>query len=425
MRHLACLLVLGAWGGWAGTCALSATTLSLAYDLQGPGLSVIQAGVGLQGWKKEPRKIVLNVNASVELAVLYWTGRDHPCSPDPETGICGVPAEPYRDQLLRFGGAPLAGTIVGTEVQPDTSRGQILNIGYMADVTEAVRARGPGKLSFAIADGDPASNLTDLDGAGLLVVTSDPDLPAARVLVFHGLDFAYGEDRTPGPTQVTEAITFNHGAANSNRTGALVIFVGDDGSKGPDRIDVLPARTKLVNRIDGSSGASWDADRFPVSVPLGTLSTSVRLASEPWGKNPDSMLWVMAALWLPLPVPSGCAPAYWRQEQEQWKYPGLPPTQKIRFIFPGAIPYGDVAEVTLRTALGFPDEGGLLGAVKALVREGGAAVYNSGHYKIEYPWTRTQILTRVGEALKSSDEARLRALAAELGAANEAGCPLK
>ena len=65
MRHLACLLVLGAWGGWAGTCTLSATTLSLAYDLQGPGLSVAQAGVGLQGWKKEPRKIVLNVNDKI------------------------------------------------------------------------------------------------------------------------------------------------------------------------------------------------------------------------------------------------------------------------------------------------------------------------------------------------------------------------
>jgi hypothetical protein len=423
--RLACLLLLGTCGGWAGTCALSATTLAPAYDLSGPGLAVVQAGVGLEGWKKEPKKLVVNVPAPVELALLYWTGRDHPCSPDPETGICGVPAEPYRDQLLRLDGVPLAGTLVGTELQPDTNRGPVLNIGYMADVTETVRSRGLGRLSFTITDGDPASNLTDLDGAGLLVVTSDPDLPAARVIVFQGLDFAYGEDRTPGPTQITEAVTFNHGAARSDRKGTLVIFVGDDGSKGPDRIDVSPAKTKLVNRIDGSSGASWDADQFQVPVLSGSLSTSVRLASEPWGKNPDSMLWVMAALWVPLPVPSGCSPAYWRRDQEQWKYPGLPPTQKIRFIFPAAVAYGDVAEATLRDAFGFPDEAGLTGAVKALVREGGAAIYNSGHYKIEYPWTRTQILTRVGEILKSGDEARIRDLAAELEAANHADCPLK
>jgi hypothetical protein len=137
------------------------------------------------------------------------------------------------------------------------------------------------------------------------------------------------------------------------------------------------------------------------------------------------MLWVMAALWLPLPVPSGCTPAYWHRDQEQWKYPGLPPTQKIRFIFPAAVAYGDVAEVTLRDAFVFQDDGGLLGAVKLLIREGGAGIYNSAHYRIEYPWTRTQVLTRVGELLKSGDEARIRAFAAELEAANKAGCPLK
>lgn len=420
--NLVCFLLLG----WvAATGALVAAPLSLAYDLEGPGLAVAQGGVGLVGWRKEPRRIVVDVSAPVELALLYWTGRDHPCSPDAETGLCGIPAEPYRDQLLLFDGVPLTGTILGTELQPDTNRGPVLNIGYMADVTDTVRARGTGRLSFAIADGDPGSNLTDVDGAGLLVVTSDPGLPAARVLVFHGLDFAYGEDRTPGPTRITEAITFNHGAARTSRTGALVLFVGDDGSKGPDRIDVSPTHPKLLNRIDGSAGASWDADRFPVQVPLGDLSTTVRIASEPWGKNPDSMLWVMAALWLPLPVPSGCTPAYWHRDQEQWKYPGLPPSQKIRYIFPAAVPYADVAETTLRAAFLFPDQEGLLGAVRTLVREGGAAMLNSAHYRIEYPLTRTQVLTRVGEALKSGDEAVMRAFAAELKAANQAGCPLK
>jgi hypothetical protein len=425
MRHLTCLLLL-AWG--AGTSTLNATPLFLAHDLEGPGLSIVQGGVGLQGWKKEPRKIVVNVPASVELALLYWSGRDHPCSPDAETGICGIPTEPeepYRDQVIQLDGVSLTGTVIGTELQPDTSHGQVLNIAYMADVTDAVAVKGPGKLSFAITDGDPGSNLTDLDGAGLLVVTSDPGFPAARVIVFHGLDFAYGEDRTPGPTRITEAITFNHGAARTGRTGAVVLFVGDDGSKGPDRIDISPTHPKLLNKIDGSAGASWDADRFPVQVPLGNLATTVRVVSEPWGKNPDSMLWVMAAMWLPLPVPSGCTPAYWHRDQEQWKYPGLPPSQKLRFIFPATMAYGDVAETTLRAAFVFPEEDGLLGAVRALVREGGAAMLNSAHFKIEYPMTRTQVLTRVGEVLKSGDEAAMRAFAAELQGWNATRCPLK
>lgn len=418
------LAFLSCLGGWAlGAFAAQATPLTLAHDLEGPGLAIAQAGVGLKGLKKDTRKIVLEVRAPVELALLYWTGRDHPCSLDAETGVCGIPAEPYRDQVLLLDGLIVTGTLVGTELQPATNRGPILNIGYMADVTEAVRARGTGRHSFAISDGDPGSNLADLDGAGLLVVTSDPGGPAARVLVFHGLDFAYGEDRTPGPSRITDAITFNHDAARSGRTGALVLFVGDDG-RGDDRIDVSH-NPSIVEKIDASAGESWDADRIPVQVPKGTLATTVRLASEPWGQNPDSLLWVMAALWLPLPVPTGCANAYWHADQEQWKYAGVPPTQKIKFIFPAAVRYGEVGEATLRTALRFQDQEGLLGAAKTLVKQGGAALLNSAHLKIEYPLTRTLVLTLVNEVLRSGDEAAIRAFAAELKQANEAGCPLK
>ena len=416
-----CLTCLIGWG--LGALAAQATPLTLAHDLEGPGLSIAQAGVGLQGLKKDTRGIVLDIRAPVELALLYWTGRDRPCSVDAETGVCGIPREPYRDQVLLLDGNPITGTVAGTEFQPDTARGPILNIGYVADVTEAVRARGTGRQSFSISDGDPGSNLTDLDGAGLLVVTADPALPAARVLVFQGLDFAYGEDRAPGPTRITEAITFNHGAARSGRTGALVLFVGDDG-KGPDRIDISH-NPSLVDRIDASAGERWDADRFPVQVPAGTLATTVRLASEPWGQNPDSLLWVMAALWLPLPVQTGCPAAYWHADQEQWKYPGVPLTQKMKFIFPASQRYGEVGEATLRTALRFQDQAGLLGAAKTLVKQGGAALLNSAHFKSEYPLTRTQVLTRVGDALTSNDEAVIRALADELKEANEAGCPLK
>lgn len=423
MRHLACLFV----PGWvAATCILNATPLSLAHDLEGPGLAVAQAGVGLTGLKTETRRIVVNVPAPVELALLYWAGRDHPCSPDPET-VCGIPEEPYRDQELLFDGVALTGTVIGTELQPDTSRGPVLNIGYVADVTEEVGARGTGKLSFAVADGDPGSNLAELQGAGLLVVTSDPGEPAARVIVFQGLDFVYGEDRMPGPGRIAEAITFNHGAARTLRRGALVVFMGGgEGGKAPDRIDVSPVNARIFNKIDGSSGASWDADRFTVQVPVGNLSTTVRLVSEPWGKNPDSMLWVMAALWLPLPVPSGCTPAFWHRDRtEQWKYPGLPPSQKMRFIFPTMAAYGDVAETTLRAAFVFPDEPGLLGAVRMLAREGGAAMLNSAHFRIEYPMTRTQVLTHVEEVLRSGDEAAMRGLAEQLRAWNAAACPLR
>ncbi|MFP5284700.1 MAG: hypothetical protein ACLGI9_03080, partial [Thermoanaerobaculia bacterium] len=140
-------------------------------------------------------------------------------------------------------------------------------------------------------------SLGDLDGAGLLVVYADPAVSTpARVLVHHGLDFAYGEDRTPGETQVTDPFTFKHGAARATaRKGRLVLFVGDAVNIGPDRIDIS-RNPSLVDKLDGSSGASWDADATLVDIPAGATATTVQVFSEPVGRNPDSLLWVMAAL---------------------------------------------------------------------------------------------------------------------------------
>lgn len=421
MRSFLCVSCIAI--GLSGSIASSATPLSLAHDLSGPGLQVAHAGVGLKGLDSDSRSLSLNIGGPVNLALLYWTGRDRPCLPDPETEVCKVGEEPYRDQALLLDGLPVVGAVTGTELQPDTNRGPILNIGYVADVTEAVRARGTGRQSFAIADADVGNNLADLNGAGLLVVFTAPTKPASRVLIFQGLDFAYGEDRTPGGTRITEAITFAHEAARSARTGSLVVFVGDSTEGGPDRIDI-GLDPGVADTLDGSAGESWDADRLPVAIREGSLATTVRVASEPWGRNPDSLLWVMAALSLPLPVSSGCSAAYWHADDDQWKLSGVPPTQRIKFVFSAATRYGQVGEATLRTALRFQEQGGLLGAAKSLVKEGSAALLNGAHPKLEYPLTRTQVITRVGDALRGGDEAALRALAAELRAANQARCPL-
>ena len=184
-----------------------------------------------------------------------------------------------------------------------------------------MRARGTGRLSFTVADGDPGSNLADLDGAGLLVVYTDPAKTApARVIVYHGLDFAYGEDRTAGETQVTAPFTFNHGASRAaDRQGKLAVFVGDAETIGPDRIDISHS-TSPTNRLDGSSGAQWDADVFAVTVPAGAGATTAQIFSEPIGRNPDSLLWVMSALWLPQTVATGCSADIWG---------ALPPTSGL------------------------------------------------------------------------------------------------
>ena len=94
----------------------------------------------------------------------------------------------------------------------------------------------------------------------------------------------------------------------------------------------------------------------------------VQVFSEPVGRNPDSLLWVMAALWLPLPVPSGCSAAFWDRSPGLWNATGTLPGQKVSDLFTETKRYGPVATVTARAALRFQHGAGLLGAAKALKR---------------------------------------------------------
>lgn len=406
------------------TFGLQSTALFPAYDLEGPGLSITQTGVGLlQG---RSRNLTLSIGGPVELALLYWAGRDRPCPQEEPGGPCIHPdTGPYKDQLLRLDGAVVEGILIGSEPQPDTNAGPINNLGYVADVTDLVRSHGTGRQVFHLSDADPASNLADLDGAGLLVVYTDPAVTApARVIVYHGLDFAYGEDRTAGEPQVTDPFTFNHGAARASaRRGKLVVFAGDAATIGPERIDVS-RNPSLADRLDGSAGPGWDADVFPVDVPAAAGATSVQIFSEPIGRNPDSLLWVMAALWLPLPVPSGCPAPFWDRSAALWSAAGTSPGQRVGDLFVEARRYGPVGISTTRAALRFQNGGGLLGAAKVLARAGVAALLNAGHPKVEYPLTRTQVITRVDTAFRSGDGGTILAVARELDAASAASCPL-
>lgn len=418
----ACLAVTVFFSSPAGS-----TPLHPAYDLRGPGLSIAVAGAGMLGPTGRTQTLTVNVSGPVELALLYWAGRDYPCpEEEPGSGRCTIPVEPYEDQVLTLDTLPVIGVLAGNESQAYAHAGPIDNIGYFADVTAQVRAKGTGRLSFTVADGDRGNNLAELDGAGLLVVYSDPAKPAAaRVIVYHGLDFAYGEDFTPGDAEVTAPITFNHGAAHASaRQGQLVIFAGNATSLRPDRIDITN-NPSLFNVLTGSPGAAWDARRFPVNIPIGAGATTVQVFSEPVGQNPDAVLWEMAALWVPLPVPTGCSAAIWSGlSRDVWVLAGNHPEQRVRDVFRESAPYGSVGVALLSTAVRFHGGPGLLGAAKELAQAGIAAILNAGHPRVEYPLTKTQVIDRVDAALLSHDVGGMLELAHELEAANGASCPL-
>src|SRR5205085_11069864 len=115
-------------------------------------------------------------------------------------------------------------------------------------------------------------------------------------------------------------------------------------------------------------------------------ATTVQIFSEPVAKNPDSLLWVLAALWVPLPVSTGCSADLWNGlSRDLWMQAGNRPEERVRDVFRESSPYGAVGVAMLSRAVRFRGGAGLLGAAKDLVQAGTAALLNAGHPKIEYP----------------------------------------
>jgi hypothetical protein len=415
---------------FAGLLALGAqaTTLSVALDVSGTGLSVTEAGVGLEGIGAGSQNLSVNIGGPVQAALLYWAGRDRPCPENPP-GTCVIPSQPYKDQVLRFDGNTITGTIIGTEGQPISGGGPINNIGFLADVTSIVQAKGTGPQTFTIMDGDLASNLFRLNGATLLIIYTDPaNAATCRVIVFDGLDFAFGDDPVPGATRVTVPITFNHGSEPGARQGQLIIASGDTQPTRPDRIDISN-NPSLVNTLDGSDGHSWDSDTITINIPGGVGSTTVQLFSAPAGQNPDSLLWELGALRVcqtRIEEPTGeegCTPGYWKNHTSSWAGTGFSPGQSTGSVFSlGGFP--SLASQTLLQTLQGGGGPGTLGAARILLRAAVAALLNAAHSGVDYPRTTTEIIADVNAALASNNRNTMLALASELDADNNLGCPL-
>jgi hypothetical protein len=283
----------------AGFVALAApahaTHLAPFIDLQEKGLNLAAAGAGMFNWHGSPRNLTVNIGGPVRFALLYWAGRERPCT-FTSSNDCGGVTEPFKDQQMTFNGNPLTGTLIGTETQPVSGGGPILNIGYYADVTSIVAAAGTGSKTFTFGDGNAASNLWRNDGVGLLVGWIDPsDTKTYRVIIWDGLDSAFGPDPTPGETRVTAPVDFNHGINFSDRPAVLWLLMGDGTGDRPDYVTISNNPT-VYNLLDGSDGPQWDTQSFDITIPSGVGITSVQAFSAPNNQNPDSLLWEVAAL---------------------------------------------------------------------------------------------------------------------------------
>jgi len=295
MNFLRKLTLTALVGFMAFSAAGNATHLAPFIDLQQQGLTLSHDGKGLWNWGGGPANLTVNIAGPVRFAILYWAGRERPCTLDASGTECPF-TQPYKDQVLNFNGTPLTGTVIGHETQPVSGGGPILNVGYYADVTGIVSAAGTGSRTFTITDGDSSNNFWRFDGIGLLVAYQDgTDLNTYRVLVQDGLDFAYGDDPTPGENRTTNPVVFDHGINFSDRSADLLLFAGDGDANRPDNTTISNNPT-LFNILNSLQGPEYNTIAAPITIPSGVGTTTVQMNSAPAGQNPDSLLWEMAAL---------------------------------------------------------------------------------------------------------------------------------
>jgi hypothetical protein len=281
---------------------IPATATTLApnpmLDISGQGLKLESGGAGLEGGAGV---ITVNIGGPVVKAILYWAGRDFPCTED-GGGNCVISGA--DDELLVDGTVVMGGRIVGTEINL-ANLAKTNNIGYAADVTGLVAAKGTGTQNFAVSDND-TDDLWRLNGAGLLIVYTDPaDTDFYRVVVYEGLDFAY-EPARPDAATVTEPVTIPYEATDASRSATVTVFAGDGVANRPDTIII--DGMSIFNALDGDEGPGYDVDTFPITIPAAATSTTIQLFSETNAQlatNPDSLLWEVGALQLPLPGEEG------------------------------------------------------------------------------------------------------------------------
>jgi hypothetical protein len=118
----------------------------------------------------------------------------------------------------------------------------------------------------------------------------------------------------------------------------------------------------------------------------------------------------------------GCTPGYWKQTQhfDSWVGTGYTPNQTVGSVFTNS----GVPTQTLVQALGGGGGSTIQGAKSILLRAAVAALLNAGSSGVSYQFTTAQIIAATNAALASNDRATILDLAAQLDAANNAGCPL-
>lgn len=120
----------------------------------------------------------------------------------------------------------------------------------------------------------------------------------------------------------------------------------------------------------------------------------------------------------------GCTPGYWKNHTDSWPPTGYSTSRDVDTVFANVNTYyPTLGNASLWQALGFAGGSGGQGAAEILLRAAVAALLNASHPNVAYPRTPASIISDVNVALLQNRDSML-ALAADLDADNNLGCPL-
>ena len=268
-----------------GTETLGVPSIAIA-----DGSGFVEGGVGMVGVPSGTLTIDVPMGATVNQALLYWSG--------------GA-TSPTGDDTIIVDGTEIQGELIGGPVNFFSISGVFYYFNsYRADITD-MNLVSAGANSFTISGFDFTSASDALDennGASILVIYDDGT--EADLSLVDGLDMAFFRFVPTLDATVPQTLTF--GAEGADRNGDLVIMAGSVGEGRPNQIKVTTsAGDQMFTDVLGSFDALlWDSMILSVFIPAGDTSLTVEIISTPSVEPLGASLgWVGAGLSVPVTPP--------------------------------------------------------------------------------------------------------------------------
>ena len=256
------------------------------------GTGVAVAGAGMF---EQPASFTVTVpaNAVVNQVLLYWeAGHRHGDAsgeePDSSIRINGIDVEADG----RIGGETFFYGSAAGDVFTATHRVDITNLGLVTAGSTTVTVDG---LDLDEVD----------DGAGVLVIYSEPGAEPFEIMLVDGNDIAFVNFEAPRDSTVPQSFTF--APAEIVRIAELSMIVSSIHDPVPGcscrpnfmEYTIAGETTRLPDPFPDTEGREFDTASFDITIPAGASELSVQMLSQFIEGDPNlpaSLVWLAAAL---------------------------------------------------------------------------------------------------------------------------------